>query len=219
MEFTTQLRQAASDLWQKSMQEPFIKELKNGKLPLDIFRFYLLQDRYYLAEFSKLHQLIADRTDRHEVKTFLQSSVRDLNDSEIGLREHFFQELQISAAEVKQTIIAPTCYAYVNHLYSTLAKYGVAPAISAITPCYWLYQEIGQKMAQTGSPVAIYQKWIDTYDSTWYENNVAKILTLINQLAANASKDEQEQMKTAFVRSSFYEQQFWQMAYRQEKWQ
>lgn len=217
--FTAQLRYAAKDLWEKSMQQPFVKELQSGKLPLATFRFYLLQDRYYLAEFSKIHRLMAKKTASQEVQQFLLAGARDLQECEITLQQHFFTELKVTPVEIEKTDAVPTAYAYVNHLYKTLEKDGIAPCVCAILPCYWLYQEIGQALAQNGSPVALYQKWIDTYDSDWYDVNVSRMLKLTNDLAKQASELERRQMQQAFVRSIYYECRFWQMAYEQEQWQ
>ena len=52
----------------------------------------------------------------------------------------------------------------------------------------------------------------------WYGANVAKMLHLTNSLAESAANEELEQMQTAFVRSSYYELQFWQMAYEKQDW-
>ncbi|WEV51057.1 thiaminase II [Lactobacillus sp. ESL0731] len=217
-EFTDQLHQAASSLWQKSMVHPFVQELKSGELPMTKFRFYLLQDRYYLNEFSKFHCAIAAKTADQQTKEFLLAGAQDLKDSEIAVRERFFEQLKITPDEIAQTPIAPTAYAYVNHLEMTLARDGIGPAVASLVPCYWLYQEIGQKLADSGSPVFYYQEWIDTYDGDWYATNVKRILRLTNSLANSSSTSEREKMQLAFVRSSYYELQFWQMAYEQENW-
>lgn len=218
IEFTDRLHQAGSALWQKSMEHPFIKGLQSGKLPIETFRFYLLQDRYYLREFSKLHKAIATKSDDQQVKDFLLAGAQDLKNVEISVRGHFFEELKITSDEIANTPIAPTAYNYVNHMNMTLNSYGVNPAVVALVPCYWLYQEIGQKMAQSGSPVSYYQEWIDTYDGEWYAANVEKMLTLTNMLAKNATPEELNRMQDAFIRSSYYELKFWQMAYEKQTW-
>ncbi|MDF7671766.1 thiaminase II [Lactobacillus sp. ESL0701] len=216
--FTEQLHQAASSLWQKSMEHPFVQGLKSGELPLTKFRFYLLQDRYYLNQFSEFHRAIAAKTDDQQTKQFLLEMAQDLKDSEMAVRENFFKQLKIKPVEIAQTPVAPTAYSYVNHLNMTLAQDGIAPAVAALVPCYWLYQEIGQKLATAGSSVSYYQEWIDTYDGDWYAVNVQRILRLTNLLADSSSAAEREKMQLAFVRSSYYELQFWQMAYEQEEW-
>lgn len=217
--FTDKLHEAGNGMWQKSMKHPFIKELQSGELPIETFRFYLLQDRYYLNEFSKLHELIATKTANKETSEFLLARAQDLKDVEITVRNHFFEELKITSDEIVATPVAPTAYNYVNHMFMTLNLYGVKPAVAALVPCYWLYQEIGQAMAEKGSPVSYYQEWIDTYDGDWYAVNVEKMLNLTNSLAETATADELSQMTDAFVRSSYYELQFWQMAYTKQKWE
>ena len=154
----------------------------------------------------------------HYVTKCRLADVQDLKDVEISVRGHFFEELKITATEIAETPVAPTAYNYVNHMHMTLNRSGVKPAVAALLPCYWLYQEIGQKMAEKGSPVSYYQEWIDTYDGEWYGANVAKMLHLTNSLAESATNEELEQMQTAFVRSSYYELQFWQMAYEKQDW-
>ncbi|BDR61148.1 thiaminase II [Lactobacillus xylocopicola] len=217
-EFTDQLQAATSSLWQKSQDHPFVKELASGELPLKKFRFYLLQDRYYLDEFTKFHQLIAATAEDQQIADFVRARAQDLRDTEIKVREQFFQELAITSEEVLKTPIAPTAYAYVNHLYQSLARDGLGAGVAAIVPCYWLYQEIGKSLADTDSPVTYYQEWIDTYEDDWYQVNVAKVLALTNQLADQATEDERQGMRDAFIRSSYYELQFWQMAYEEEGW-
>ena len=100
MNFTDQLHEAGALLWHKSLEHPFIKELQSGELPIATFKFYLLQDRYYLREFSKLHELIAAKTDDQEVKEFLLAGAQDLQNVEISVRGHFFEELKITAAKL-----------------------------------------------------------------------------------------------------------------------
>ncbi len=56
MTFTAQLHEQAATLWQQSFDHPFIQQISAGTLPKAVFRFYLLQDRYYLSEFGKLHK-------------------------------------------------------------------------------------------------------------------------------------------------------------------
>lgn len=122
-EFTAQLRYAAKDLWGKSMQQPFVKELQSGKLPLATFRFYLLQDRYYLAEFSKIHRLMAKKATSQEVQQFLLAGAQDLQECEITMQQHFLAELKVTSNEIKETDLAPTAYAYVNHLFKTRKRW------------------------------------------------------------------------------------------------
>ena len=100
VEFTDQLHQLVSDLWIKSEKQPFIIELQSGELPLAKFRFYLLQDRYYLSEFAKIHQLIAEQTTDLNIKNFVLASAEDLQESEVEVRKQFFKQLCVQLHHV-----------------------------------------------------------------------------------------------------------------------
>ena len=59
MTFTEQAKEQAQASWQGSFQHPFITELHEGTLSPMIFRYYLIQDHYYLKHFSQLYRPIA----------------------------------------------------------------------------------------------------------------------------------------------------------------
>lgn len=79
---TQKMHQQAAELWQESFDHPFIKELAAGSLPTATFRYYLKQDRYYLANFGDLHKQIADNLSNPDIKQFLYEGAQGLHDDE-----------------------------------------------------------------------------------------------------------------------------------------
>ncbi|GEP24819.1 thiaminase II [Lentilactobacillus diolivorans] len=217
-EITQSMHQLAEPLWQESFNHPFIKELAAGNLPTDTFRYYLKQDRYYLQNFGDLHKQIADHISSPKIKEFLYAGAEGLHDDEADVRKTFFQELAITPAEIEATPIAPNAYSYVSHMYHELHEGSPARAAAALLPCYWLYNEIGKKLIKNGSPVKIYQQFIDTYDSDGFTDATNEMIKIVDELGAAANSDEQKGMKTAFVRSSWFELHFWGMAYEHQQW-
>lgn len=216
--FTDQIHQSAAPLWQKSFEHPFIHELQAGTLPADVFRYYLIQDRYYLSEFGKLHESIAQQVDNAQDKAFLLAGAQGLKDGEIAVREGFFEQLGITDDELASTPIAPTAYNYVNHMYAELYRGTPQQAIAGLLPCYWLYNQIGQQLVAQGSPDQLYQRWIETYDSDDYTQSVDQMIALTNEAATQVDAAGRDKMQTAFVRSSAYELAFWQMAMDKQNW-
>lgn len=216
--FTTQIHTAAEPFWQKSFDHPFVHEIGDGSLPNDVFRYYLIQDRYYLNEFGKLHEKIAEKLTNKEDIAFLMAGAQGLKDGEIAVREGFFEQLGITPDEIAHTPMAPTAYNYVNHMYSELDRGTPGRAIAGLLPCYWLYNEIGQRLVAAGSPVDLYERWIKTYDSDDYTDSVNTMIQLTNKTAENADEAERTQMQDSFVRSSAYELAFWQMAMDKQEW-
>ncbi|MDM7515732.1 thiaminase II [Lentilactobacillus sp. TOM.63] len=215
---TDQMKQKAEPLWQASFNHPFIKELSTGQLPMEEFRYYLKQDRYYLQNFSTLHGKIADQIKDPSIKKFLYAGATGLNDSEKDVRTEFFQQLAITPTEIRQTPMAPNAYNYVSHMYHELYVGSPRRACAALLPCYWLYNDLGKQLIKNGSPMKIYQEFIETYDSPEFTDATNTMISIVDQLGEKAEPAERQAMVTAFVRSSYYELHFWGMAYTEQKW-
>ncbi|GEO68866.1 thiaminase II [Levilactobacillus acidifarinae] len=213
--FTDDAHTAALASWNASKHHPFIQALQAGTLPLSTFRYYLIQDHYYLQEFAKVHELAAQQTTDAAAAAQLRAGAQSLEDGEVANRQTFYHELNITPAEIAATPMAPTNYAYTSHLYRMLVTAGTPGAIAGLLPCYWLYAEIGAQLARSGSPVPIYQTWIDTYTATDYTDAMTAQLALTNRVATPANTPA---LLAAFQKSSWYELHFWQMALDHEDW-
>ena len=193
MLFTELAREKSSIFWERSFEHPFIQGLVSGELAPEVFRYYLLQDRYYLEHFSKLYFLIAKKSASEEIQAHLRLNAEELKNGEIFVREGFFKELEIGEQEILETPVAPTAYHYVSHMYRQLIDGSVNSAIAGMLPCAWLYHE--EATVQ-----------------------IAKECDIINRLYQESDEQEQEQMLEAFLISSKMEADFWEMALVLEKW-
>lgn len=218
MTFSEQALQNNQQMWQESIHHPFIKQLSDGSMPEDVFRYYLIQDHHYLHDFAKIHELTAATSNDGHVKRMLAELAAGLRAGEISTRETFFKDLGISDDDVRQTPLAPTTYAYTSHMYRTLTDQGVAAAVAGLLPCAWLYADIGKHLIGLHSPVPVYQAWIDSYQADDYVDSVADQLALTNAIAQQADEATQAKMQTAFARSTHYERDFWQMALDKQQW-
>lgn len=117
MNFVTIAREAATESWVYSLEHPFIQELQQGTLSKACFRYYLLQNRYYLAALQLVYLAIEKQTEQPTIKTMMQDGAKRLIAGEIGIRDTFFDTLQITAEEVQQTPIATVPQAYVAHIF------------------------------------------------------------------------------------------------------
>ena len=78
MLFTELAREKSSIFWERSFEHPFIQGLVSGELAPEVFRYYLLQDRYYLEHFSKLYFLIAKKSASEEIQAHLRLNAEEL---------------------------------------------------------------------------------------------------------------------------------------------
>lgn len=218
MTFTQELHALAKKSWQASKEHPFVQELVKGTLPLERYRFYLIQDAYYLQHFAAAHQKVIQLTNNQRIIESQTFCKEGLEASELEIRKDFFVELNITETEVAQTAIAPTAYHYTSHIYRQFSEGSINTALAALLPCYWLYYEIGVEFATKNSPIPIYQNFLETYDSTDFKEVLDELIHLVDEQADAACETEKEAMKQAFMISSYYELNFWQMSYTNESW-
>src|SRR5688500_11982723 len=51
--FTDQLWREAEPVWQAIREHPFLRDLRAGTLPIETFRYYVIQDYHYLEAFGR----------------------------------------------------------------------------------------------------------------------------------------------------------------------
>ncbi|MCA1053877.1 thiaminase II [Rossellomorea aquimaris] len=218
MTFSTELRQIVSDIWEASFLHPFVKGIGDGSLPLEKFRYYVLQDAYYLSHFSRVQALGAAKAPDIHTTSRMAAHAQGTNEAEMSLHETFSLKLGITPEERKRFKPAPTAYAYTSHMYRAAQFGGLGEIIAAILPCYWLYHEVGERLKCCSPEEPIYREWIAAYGGEWFGELVKEQINRLDKLAEKATDEERDRMKELFTISSMYELQFWEMAYSHEKW-
>ena len=89
MEFTDIAMELSKEAWQASFQHPFVLQLQEGTLEPSIFRYYLIQDAYYLKSFSEAYHLLAGKTSNEEMKRLLKQNAQSLVEGELFIRQQF----------------------------------------------------------------------------------------------------------------------------------
>ncbi|MBC2369122.1 hypothetical protein HBP99_10765 [Listeria booriae] len=144
MRFSEKLYAENREVWQKSKDHPFVKQLVDGSLDKASFRYYLLQDYYYLTHYVKVIALGIVCAGDNAAMTDLSKSLISLEASELAMREKFYPFVGISEADLVDIEPSPAAYHYTSHLYRTAGTRELGRVLAGILPCYWLYREIGE---------------------------------------------------------------------------
>lgn len=218
MKFSTQLRSEADKIWQASFEHPFVTGIADGTLALESFRYYVLQDAYYLNHFAQVQALGAAKATDPSLSKVMANHVLGTYEAELSLHEKFSGRLGITEEEKKQFKPAPTAYAYTSHLLRAAHLGHIGDIIAALLPCYWLYYEIGERLQGAAPAEPIYQEWIAAYGGEWFKELVEEQINNVDEIAQKVTESDRQRMKEQFMISSQYEYMFWDMAYRLEKW-
>jgi len=217
--FTGELWTDVRPIYNDILRHPFLLGLSDGTLPESRFNYYLVQDWHYLRAFSDVLKVLAEKAPRKDWAATLRQHAASTLEAERQLHDTLLASTGITSKQIENTPVSPTTYAYMNHLRMTARQESFARGLAAVLPCYWVYWEVGKELAKRGSTRPAYQSWIDQYAGPGYGEVVEQILTIFNTEAENSGAASRRKLKESFRRSTRYEWMFWDMAWRQEKWQ
>ena len=212
--FSETVRAEADAIWQKIFNNPFLRELQLGTLPLEKFRYYLAQDYLYLEGFARAVALaLAKAPDSRNLELL---SRRVITLVERPLHQRLMSLAGLSMEDVEKLGHAPTNLAYINHMIKTAALGGLGQTAAALLPCPWSYHEIGSLLRPVEHP--LYSQWASPYMEGLLEESTTAWRAFLDQEADMSGPRERQAMREAFLTSSRYEYMFWDMAYREESW-
>lgn len=197
---------------------PFNRALADGSLPAEVFRHYMIQDAHYLEGFARALALAgATAPDADGVRQLAQSAAGAIA-VERQLHEHYLGLYGVSAETFAATPPTPVCEHYVSFLVATAATRGVAEAVAALLPCFWVYRDVGRDIHARAPDANPYRAWIDTYAGEEFDAAVTAACRLADRLAEAAGPAERARMHAAFARSTLLEWMFWDSAWREAGW-
>ncbi len=218
MMFSSEIRTRTRDLRRAIDALPFNRELAAGTLGRERFRFYMLQDKLYLDQYARTLALAAGKApDLRATEKFAGSAMGALK-VERALHGVFLERFGVSEAELAAARPSPSGLAYTSFLLATAHQESWPVAVAAILPCFWIYHDVGTRIAAGSATGNFYQPWIDTYASPDFARSVEEVIAITDQAAERAGAGERERMAAAFIRSTQYEWLFWDSAYRMEVW-
>jgi thiaminase/transcriptional activator TenA len=211
---------ASEPLWSKQSEHPFVSALGRGDLPIDKFRFYVIQDYLFLGVLARVCAFAAARcTDRDDSRFFLDLAKATI-DGEAALHEGYAAEFGIDPEEMAKARMAPNNLAYCN-FFLNIAQGATAVEIAvAILPCAWIYCDIGAHLSREHFPGADhpYGKWMALYSSPEFLEVANWLRAFVDRSVGQMTDAEQSRLEQVFRTAVEYEWLFWEMAWTQQGW-
>ena len=166
--FSEQLRTEAQPIWERIFSHPFLREIKDGTLPLEKFQYYLGQDYLYLEGFGRTVAMTLAKSP--DAALMEELSQRVLTPIERPLHHKLVSEAGLSMDDVRNAHRSPTNTGYVNHMLVTASLHGLGPAAAALLPCPWTYHLLREELGPSEHP--LYSQWTAFYVAGLLENSV-----------------------------------------------
>ncbi|MFQ5913482.1 MAG: thiaminase II [Nitrospinota bacterium] len=214
--FSQELKNGSRDLWEATFRHPFIREVGEGTLPKESFRYFISQDFLYLQDFARALLLAGSKAQSQDTLKMFAEHAAGCVEAERVLHRRLARRIGLSPKTLETAQRGPVTKAYTRHLLSVTRRGTLGEAVAAVLPCYWIYWEVGRRLNRRPSKDPVYREWIITYASEAFGRLVKQQLRLVDELGAKASRRERTRMMAHFRRSSRYEYLFWDAAYRRQ---
>jgi thiaminase/transcriptional activator TenA len=209
------LRSDADRIWKEIFNHPFVVELYEGTLPLEKFKFYVLQDYNYLAADMKNLSVLSSKAPSVEAMREMLEVAHLEATTEFKGYEEFLKRLGYSIQDAMGIEPTPTSLSYASFLLATSSLRTFWEGLAATLPCFWIYAEIADfhrdKLKVNKND--LYAEWASVYLTEPYRHLIDRMKGLLDN--ANV---EYEKLKETFIIASKYEYLYWSMAYNMEKW-
>ena len=215
MGFITEIENQTLSIRQAILEHPFITGIGDGSLPVDRFKYYVIQDYVYLIDYSRALAIASARAiDLKDMSWFAGLLDETLN-QEMALHRSYCQEFGINLQELESVEPASTTKSYTNFLLKTAYQGSFGELVASLLPCQWGYWEIGDHLLKRGLPTSapLYAQWIKMYTSEEFTELAHQIREMADRIGGGAGLAEQAAMRQAYTDSVRLEHRFWDMAY------
>jgi thiaminase (transcriptional activator TenA) len=201
-------------IWERATNHPMVREIGEGSLPHETFRYYFSQNILYLEDYARALGLIIGKAPDREAIDVLSRFLGRISAEEIPANLRFFERLGGDLSTVDATSsMAPTTYGYTRHLLYVAAQGDCAAGLTAVLPCQWSYGELAKPLVRHLPADPIYAEWIGLFGEDGYDDLVAESTGLLDRLVDPTDEEQFRQLSWIFDTSTRHEVMFWDMAY------
>jgi thiaminase/transcriptional activator TenA len=144
---------SAQALWDKAApliavteRHPFLVAMVDGTLDMESFRYYVLQDAWYLRDFADcLRRLGRFQGNSEDDAARLEAFAVGAEEAELSLHKGFCTEWDIDPTGVDPM---PHTVLYTSYMMRTVATRCHAEGLAVLLPCFWVYMHVGKCMLQ-----------------------------------------------------------------------
>ena len=218
MKLTDRLYAEVAEIWNGYLEQPFVKELGEGALREDRFRFYMVQDYLYLLEYAKVFALGVVKAEDERLMRRFACMVHDTLDGEMDVHKIYMKRLGITEEEIASTKSALTNQSYTSYMLDIAFKGDILDILVAVLSCAWSYQMIGEHHKKIPGALQhpLYGEWVGGYSSEEYARSVVDIMDAVDEYGGDISLKKELYLKEVMRKCSQYERDFWEMAYHMD---
>lgn len=201
--------------WESYVNHEFVKQVANGTLPRNKFRFFIEQDYSYLIDYARVHCVAGSKApalEDIEKELVIVGSVRN----EMGQHEkRLIEEFGVKDMDYFRNIKRGPALNNYSRYFNDVARRGNwQELVASLSPCLMGY---GHALLNHEKHISVkegdvYYEWCHTYLSTWYQDAMSKGKELLNQIASVYPREDIDTLITIYADVCELETKFWDAA-------
>ena len=216
MDTSIRLLKAAADIWAGYHTHPFVEGIKYGTLDIRKFRHYMIQDYWYLMDYTKVFGIGVAKSKSVETMKLFAKYIQAILAGEVNVHNGYMADLGISQEELCSTPISQDNRSYTSYMLRAAYDGGEAEILTAILSCAYSYEVIAKNIVKN-NPESIhdefYGDWVKSYTSEAYAEENVILLNELNRLTETYTEKQIQHLIDIFVACSRYELAFWEMSW------
>ena len=110
-------------IWEECAATPFVQEVQTGKLPLEKFKRYMIQDSIYLTNYARIYgKAIFHAATLREIQLYY-SMLNFVNDTESEVRLDYLKQFYITDDDIELIAPLPENQNYIDFMFE-IASHG-----------------------------------------------------------------------------------------------
>ena len=148
-------------VWDKCIATMFVQDMKDGKLTIEDFKEYIVQDSIYLKNYARVYgKAIYHAETLREIQLYY-SILNFVTDTESVVRLNYLRQFGMTDDDIEFIDPLPENQNYIDFLFETAERGNGCEILMAVLPCMLSYSYIFRKLAD--EPESRKSQYRDSY--------------------------------------------------------
>lgn len=213
--WTSLLANLSADILDRTMEDEFLTDLRQGTLDPWDFTAYQAQDAHYLNRYARALAALSARASDPQETVFWAASAAGAIEVEQELHRQWLSSATApELAEAAASAPSPVTTGYTDALLARVFADSYVVGAAAVLPCFWMYAEIGGRLSAHNHQDHPYTAWLSTYEDEEFAQATGRAIEIVENLLEEASPTERQQAIRAYLDACLWEREFFDQARR-----
>lgn len=205
-------------VWDKCTAALFVQDMKDGKLSVENFKEYMIQDSIYLKNYARVYGKAIYHAETLKEIQLYYSILNFVTDAESVVRLNYLRQFGTTDDEIEFIDLLPENRNYIDFLFEIAERGNGCEILMAVLPCMLSYSYIFRKLAdEPESRKSKYWDFIQDYADDRYAESCREWCDFADKKCGSLSEADRKKLGGIFEKASYLELDFWNMVYRRKK--